>query len=106
MFDDTRLGPKHKPGPKSKTRKLSTAAETPKRSKRRTPMPKSEIRYGPNGNAEEDGRNLTDKQYLYNLVNAEKGLLYDVIRGEPFTFVKEKTDHHVRPSLTRLKTGL
>ena len=42
---------------------------------------------------------MTDKQYLYNLVNAEKGLLYDVIRGEPFTFVKEKTDHHVRPSL-------
>ena len=62
-------------------------------------MPKSEIRYDPDGDAEEDGRNMTDKQYLYNLVNAEKGLLYDVIKGEPFTFVKEKVHHNVRPSL-------
>ena len=48
---------------------------------------------------DEDGRWMTDKEYLYNLVGAEKGLLYDVVKGEPFCFAKETTDHHVRPSL-------
>ena len=50
-------------------------------------------------NAEEDGRNLTDKEYQYTLVDSEKAALYDVVKGTPFSFAKETTDHYIRPSL-------
>ena len=94
----------HKIGPRSKTRPQerasSPAEETPRsvRPPKRTPLPRSQIEYDPNGDPDEDGRNLDDKEYLYRLVTAEKELLRDVVKGEPFFVSSQRNDQHVRPS--------
>ena len=98
VYDPSRLGAQKRPGPKSMTAGLTAAAVNLKPMKRRTALPRSKIMYDPEGDEEEDGRNLTNKQYLHKLVAAEKVYQCEVVDEEPFSFAKETTDFYVRPS--------
>ena len=46
----------------------------------------------------DDGRHLTDKEYLYRLVKEEKKLMWDVIKGVPFSEMNKRVNQKVRPS--------
>ena len=55
-----------------------------KAGKKPRPMPRSKIRYDDEAQ-HDDGRNLTDKEYLYRLIKKEKELAKLVIEGTPYS---------------------